>query len=440
MKHLKLLLILVMASLLVLSGCNEHTPGDSSDQPTTPATQPTAETQPPVVDVLPTGYEILNGFAKTPTHYYSKDGVGMVRAPIDNLGQQEKIPLPENYDGIRLTNAEICGITEDGLFVNLWEYYEIIRDEFGYEREDGDWRNRTCITFRIAMESWEAEVVRVGKNIVSPAPWYNPASDSLLIPYTVTVKNDEDVFGIINFEYMPLTTRKTSQVFLDGKPLSSNNWASCWINTPDGAALGEVQGDNPGTSDFYVFDRQNKVQLKTYDEMSFVEYFDEVPQTAIEELVIMPDEETRIWDSVTAGDFLYYLQYSTTNEWRITDLYRIKKDGTEQELLRENTNILGLYSVKDQLLCVTYTSPKEWNASDDEEHEIEICLLDNDGEFGKVLFRYIENSMGNSAYGVVSYDGKAMLRFYRIYSLSSFEFLYDTGTGVAFPAGRVLGN
>jgi len=432
MKHLKLLLILVMASLLVLSGCNnEHPPGESSDQPTASATQPTAETQPPVEDALPTGYEILYGFAKTPTHYYSKDGVGIVRAPIDNLGQQEKIPLPENYDGIRLTNAEICGITEDWLFVNLWEYYEIVRDEYGYE---GDLENRTCVTFRIAMESWEAEVIKVGKDSMSPAPWYNPASDSLLIPYVIV---NSEGSNFVNIECMQLTTRKTSQIFKDGRPFSIDNWSSYWISTPDsGAVLEKRQGDNSSVSDFYVFDGKNSVQQKTYDEMSFVEYFDEVPQIAIEELVDMPDEETHISDSVTAGEFVYYLQYGTTNEFMVTDLYRVKADGTERELLRENTNILGLYSVKDQLLCKTYTSAKEWNASDDEEHEIEIRLLDNDGEFGKVLFRYIENSMGNSTYGIASYDGKAMIWFSVIYDASSFESLYDIDTGVTFPAQK----
>jgi len=420
----------------MLSGCNKRTAGDSSDQPPTSVeTQPTIETQPPVdvqppANVQPTGYEIFDGFAKTPSHYYSKNGEEMVRAPVDNLNQQQKIPLPENYEGIRLVNAEICGITEDWLFVNFWEYFEKIRDPNGYEYEVGDVENRMCITFRIAMESWEAEAVKIGRYDMDTAPWYNPASDSLLIPYIV--KNNGSA-RVINFEYMPLTTRKTAQVFVDGKPLSIVSRIHLWINALDNRAVFEEQlGEKSEHSNFYVFDEQNKVQLKTYDEMSFVEYFDEVPQ--------ITEAGMYIGDSVISGEFVYYLQYSSASEWKTTDLYRVKADGTGQELVRTNTNIKQLNSVKDTLFCMTYTTPQKWDAPDDEEHEIEMRLLNNDGELGKVLFRYIENPMGNSTYWVDSYDGKVMVRFYRIYSSSTFTFLYDIESGASFPVGVALGN
>ena len=115
--------------------------------------------------------EMVDGLAKTPTHYCAvKDGK-IVSAPRDNIAEQPKHPLPE-FEGLNLNSAEICGITSDWLFINCWETTYV--EENGYMVNQ---TSDTVVTFRIALYSWEPETV---VESFRRLPWYNPASDSLL--------------------------------------------------------------------------------------------------------------------------------------------------------------------------------------------------------------------------------------------------------------------
>ena len=200
--------------------------------------------------------EIVNGLARTPTHYYAVKLDSLIRAPLDNIALQTEIPLPGSYDNIRLTGAKICGITKEWLFVNRWEY----RENDSYDNEEN--KNRTVVTFRIAIESWEAEVISViidETQQLRPLPWYNFASDSLLIPGVT-----EDTMTI---KAIPLSTMERVPVVLDGKP---DSWSCWWLNTADDQAVFvECRNDDFSDSNFYLFDGRNHTKLVSYDSLNY---------------------------------------------------------------------------------------------------------------------------------------------------------------------------
>jgi len=268
---MKKLLCLMAVLALLLVGCGaeavlEETTDSTTQTQTEPETTTQAEdtTEEWAVLTPPLDYEIINGFAKTPTHYYAPHDGGIVRAPIGDIARQEMVPLPGSHEGMKLRGAEICGITEEWLFVNLWEAREKVRHEYDNGYYGGEeYESRSCVTYRIALENWETEALAVG---VYPyqrtIPWYNPTSDSLLFAHRV-----EDTLAL---ESMPLSDRKRAPVLMDSDwpAIHPNN--SWWRNTlDDQTVLQDPCFDTQSEHRFYVFDEHNRVQLVGFEELSF---------------------------------------------------------------------------------------------------------------------------------------------------------------------------
>jgi len=428
---MKKVLCLIAVLALLLAGCGaepavEETSGTTTTQIETqiqPETQTEPQTEEPkeewAVLTPPLDYEIINGFAKTPTHYYAPYDGGIVRAPIDNIARQEKIPLPDSYEGMKLSGAEICGITEKWLFVNVWEAREKIRHEYeGGYWESEDYEDRTCVTYRIAIGSWKAEAIAAGVyNYRRPLPWYNAVSDSLLIP------------GEAGFDVMPLSTRKRVPGVLD----SDQMMVPYWRNAMDGrAVLVDPCSDQQEEYRFYVFDKSNQVCFSALEGINFpVRYGTEAPKNkAEEELRKLTRNDGWINEYVTCGEYVYYILY----EDGIPNFYRVRTDGTERMLLREKTNIQVLCSAGDMLFCLAY-NPTFRPKNDWEGGQIDICHLNKEGKVDKVLFHYQEDTEGNSGYGLLLYGNKVLVVGFSIYGPGYFVFLYDPATGAKFPAG-----
>ena len=336
--------------------------------------------------------------------------------------------VTEHYEGMKLSGAEICGITEDWLFVNIWEAREKVRhgpDDYGEYYESEDYENRKVVTYRIAMGSWEAEALAKGVYYDQfRLPRYNSVSDSLLIPS----RNDDG----LTLEAMLLNTRKRIQVLLDGMPLRFESW---WENNLEGqAVLVYIRDAHIEQNDYYIFDEKNQVQLKSYNEMNFAVGWTKAPQNEMEKaLRETPEEEGRIWECATAGDYVYYVQHEYDTQQQ--NLYRVKIDGTERKLLREKTNILYLQSTGDKLFCEaanpTFRPKNEWEGG-----QIDIYLLDKEGKVAEILFHYRDDTQGNASYGLRCYGDKMMVMYYSIYCPSTFVFLYDPATGARFPAQK----
>ena len=430
MRAMKKLICLAAALAILLAGCGALT---ETTAETTIETEPKAQAgEGPKEMTPPLDYEVIYGFAKTPTHYYAAHDGGIVYAPIDNLAKQTKIPLPGNHEGMKLAGAEICGITKDYLFVNIWEARGKIRHEYdgGYYEEE-DYENRVCATFRIAIGSWEAVALITDRyNSQRPLPWYNAASDSLLIPLIPL-----EIADVVRLEAMQLGTRKRALVLLDGEALSFGLWSSWWQNAQEGqAVLQECRSDDGRRDNYYVFDKHNQVQQKRYDEIRLVEYWDwkrEVsPKNKAEEAL----NSKGIGRYITCGAYVYYVQ--SGQDGTKDDFYRVKIDNTEHKLLRGNTNIIQLKSAGDKLFCQAYNPTKTRQSSEDSEvsRQIDIYLLDEDGKHAKTLFHYWDNTEGNSGYGLMSYGDKLMVTHSVIYAPERFAFLYDPATAAKFPA------
>jgi len=406
---MKKMLCLIAALALLLAGCGARpAPEETTADMTTVETQSQPQTEQTreewAVLTPPLAYEIINGFAKTPTHYYAAHDGGIVRAPISDISRQEKIPLPDKYEGMKLSGAEICGITEEWLFVNRYTDFT------------GDDTPRTWVTYRIAMENWEAEAIASGKNW-GALPWYNQASDSLLIPTSE---------GRANNEAMPLSTRKRTPI--EGK-LSGLEWR----NTIDGrAAL--VPDEDSIYDDCYVVDANNQVQIVKTSDINLPKHWDwrkkEAPKNkAEEELFKLSREDGWINEYVTCEEYVYFILYDNGGP----NFYRMKTDGTQRKLLREKTNIDYLISAGDKLLCSAYhpTIKNEWGC-----RQLDFYLLDENGKVVDVLYSYMEDDQGNVGYGLHSYGDKVIVMLGVIYCPTTFEFLYDPATGARFPAQK----
>jgi len=181
---------------------------------------------------------------------------------------------------------------------------------------------------------------------------------------------------------------------------------------------------------YFIFDRQNQVQLKGYSAMKFPKYADDwrlraAPKNKAEEA--LQSKERTIGDYATCGEYAYYTQHDGEK----TNFYRVKTDNTGATLLKENTGIFQLVAVGGKLFCHAYhpTKKSAWGSD-----QIEIYLLDTNGKVVEVLLSYGENREGNSGYGIVPYDGKLMVSAWGAYGPSRLEFLYDPATGAKFPA------
>jgi len=410
---MKKMICLAAALALLLTGCGAR---PAPEETTTGITTTETETQPPTTEPEPTQeewavltppleYEIINGFAKTPTHYYAPHDGGIVRAPIGDIARQEKIPLPDSHEGMKLSGAEICGITEDWLFVNR------------YTDLDNSDTPRTWVTYRVAMENWEAEAIATGKNW-GALPWYNPASDSLLIPTSE---------GGVNYEAMPMSTRK--RIPIEGEPRGL--W---WRNTIDGRAT-LVPDEDSIYDDCYVIDTKNRVQITKARDLNLPKHWgkEALKNKAEEELFKLSREDGWINEYVTCEEYVYYIKFDYDNDIGQRNFYRMKIDGTERKLLRESTNIDYLISAGGKLLCSAYhpTIKNEWGC-----RQIDFYLLDENGKVMDVLFSYIEDDQGNVGYGLLPYGDKVIVLLGVIYCPSTIKFLYDPATGARFPAQK----
>ena len=456
----KLWAFIAVITLLVLAACSESKPEGGSTLSTTihnpsqtnewselsqedspESTQPERNETEPLPITPPADIEIVRGgFAKTKTYYYTEHDGGIIRAPIEDLARQEKVPLPKDHGDMSFSFAEICGITADWLYVTMWEtrkkrFEGDPSGDYYFEYEEFD--DRKYVTFRIAIGSWKAEALAEGKRPsggLYPGTWYNPASDSLLI----TTFNGEATFENLTFEALSLSTRKRIPVTKDGEPLAPGY--GHWRTTLDGYAAYSHTGDDDMVDDegvlFYVFQADNTVQSMAYEELNMGRRQSSkyIPANRTEEMLLNDDN---IWNAATVGNFVYYTQNDPDHKDRNTnprkDFFRIKFDGTERKLLRENTNIFALYSSGGKLLAHAW-NPTVTLGDDGYVRQIDMYLLNQEGKVDKTIFRCWDNTEGNSGYYLSPYGDHMIIVRWGIYSGSFFAFVYDPVAQISFPA------
>lgn len=432
----KLISVLLTLGLLILLGCdradvltdsedtsteNENT--STAVDMTNAVTQTQSHKQNDEAEwtdcTAPADCEIYKGLAKSPTHYFVEHNGGIVCAPLDNIAQKTKLPLPDSHDGMPISDAQICGVTKDWLIVNLWETVG--------EKERG---NLTVVTYRIAIGTWKAEIVSTN---ISCNPWYNPASDSLLI--INDEETDDDSKYRTTITSIPIKTGERTSVVLEGEQIYGR-----WMNTLDGRAVigGEYSdgpSDYPPLGSMWVFDAQNQPKSVEPESLSFaarIGRWNQGPSPEDEAKLRLVDDE--VFTYATCGEYFYYVQRGMATENPVNNLYRIHADNTEKILLRKGTNIYGLLSVGGRLFATAYnpTVVKDLGA-EGFDREIGLYLLDKEGRVEKTLHRFWEDSLtGNSTDFMVPYGDKLMVLHWCIYGPEKFMFLYDPATDAFF--------
>lgn len=431
----KLISMLLTLGLLMLLGCdkadiltdNENASTESENTSTAVhITNAVTETQlqsqndeAAWIDFTPPAdCEIYKGLAKNPTYYFAEQNGGIVCVPLDNIAKKTKLSLPDNHDGMPISDAQICGVTKDWLIVNLWE---TVGEK---ERE-----NLTVVTYRIAIGTWKAEIVSTN---ISCKPWYNPAGDSLLI---IKVEETDDSKYRTVITGVPIKTGERTSVVLEGEQI--DGW---WMNTLDGRAVidGEYSdgpSDYPPGGSMWVFDAQNQPKSVEPESLSFAVHIGKWNQRpSPENKSKLKLVEDKVLAYATCGEYFYYVQMDMTSENHVSNLYRMNADNTEKKLLRKGTNIYRLLSVGGRLFATAYNPTVVQDLGVEGFNcEIGIYLLDKEGRVEKTLHRFWDDSLtGNSADIMVPYGNKLMVLHWCIYGPEKFMFLYDPATDAFF--------
>ena len=312
--------------LFLLAGCSLFAPAQettaenaTSAEPTEPVSSesPTSKPEKELIDFpqtkpLPAGYSFTSFYAATPTHFYAmvswKDynlwEGKLVRAPINAIGQQEDIPLPKEHDGYPLSRPRICGVTPNWLYVCL------------AKENSGGW-HIGWVVYRISLETGKSEfVVRCD----SPA-WYNMASECLLLPYTgrIEARNPSTGEGSLILE---------AEMYLD---------LDAWDNLEDGTIA---------LNDNWRIDAANQVKQEDIPGKLYAQ--NEEPLTEAEKVLA---KNSHIHTYTTCNGWLYYVEW-TAVQYGCFNLYRIRPDGTEKELLREDTHVYQLLTINGKLFAM----------------------------------------------------------------------------------------
>ncbi|MCL2494058.1 MAG: hypothetical protein FWE98_00190 [Oscillospiraceae bacterium] len=267
----KLFAVLLILGVLGLGGCGV------GEVPTTePSTAPTTEqateeqltteevtttkVYPPPVppEVVNTEYVFTTSWAKTPTHFYATSftsvdddlkWVMLRRVPLSDISKPEELSLPKEYRGHKLERIDVCGITEQWLFIDCrYEKWE------GDRIEDYTWSDIHAL-FRISLETLEAEVIRDDDDYHGNT-WYNAGSNSLIFYYSY----DE------NFEALRLDTGE--RIVIERPAL----YGGFWHNTTDGLIVRGLEGGDgyDDAAEVIVIDSKNNATVMPFKELKLI--------------------------------------------------------------------------------------------------------------------------------------------------------------------------
>lgn len=401
-------------ALEVAESTEETTEEPTTEESTVPPT--TKHYDPPMPPEVPPKHIATMTYAVSDTHFYGihiehlAEGNyerTLLRTPLNNILKYEEVPLPKSYEGDALGHFQICGLTDDWLFVNF------------------EGKNRFFATYRISVKDFTAELLDYSE--ASFIPWYNAGSNSLLFGFQNTIN---DHFGI-KLEALQLDTKQRTEIF-DG----TTQWfAELWSNTADGLVALETSNDWPhrdpsSMSSVLIIDKDNRVVPTTYNKVNFKIENDNLINQA--EQLLKERDENEIVTFTTCGNYVYYVEDNRFNG-EPKNLFRMRIDGSERKLLREKTNIYRLITVQSKLFCLADRPvPAEitWDYFPGG-----LYALDADGKITKIIAHFQDY---DSVHLLERIGNFVLLKVFGIYSTHDghFHTLYDPATGAVFSSGR----
>ena len=278
---------LLLIALLCLSACGNVTPPEETDFAATRTTESTTEevtTQkqypaPKPPETLDTDYAFTTTWAKTPAHFYavildgSQRRLLLSRVPLGDITKAEALSPPEEYKGHALESINVCGVTEQWLFIDC-----------NYENRESDTWSNIYVLFRISLETLESEVMEDGKDYRGNT-WYNAGSNSLLF------YGYEGVFGTLR-----LDTGERSEIEMP------DFYGMLWHNTTDGLVVCGLEGTPEGDdAEVVVIDSENNAAVVPLKSLKLIPRpweretpIDVPPNDQIKELLDFEDEQGNV--------------------------------------------------------------------------------------------------------------------------------------------------
>jgi len=303
------------------------------------------------------------------TVYYDTDGERvhqtyhvLYRLPLNNIEQREQVAVP-GYGEIR-----IVGINEQYLFVS---------------RSCDHWNLQQHEVYRISLATLQTTFIDSG-TFFGP-PLFHPASNSILFAHTDFDFDYINSNTSVRLDSMQLDTGVRSAIF-EFESYNFDSGTGWWQLENDAVIfINSRWGAKEWGSDFILINSELQAAVIEYEQINWTPAIFEV---ATPEFI---RELGGVWRSkhVIVDDWVYYLYH---RDWMHHYLYRIRLDGTENTLLQENTNIVSLLSVNNQLFATVYTEP----GYDSDWHEA--VKLSPDGNVTQVLGRGLHGH--NVAFGI----------------------------------------
>ena len=353
----------------------------------------------PQTKPLPEGYSFMSFYAATPTHFYALAGWTeedywdrkLVRAPVNSIGRQEDVPLPKEHDGQPLSRPRICGVTPEWLYVCL------------AKETPGSFNG--WVVYRISQETGRSEFIT---RCDSPA-WYNMGSECLLLPYKGRIEALNPSTG-------------ESSVLYEAEDFATDGISDIWYTLANGTVALD--------QDLRI-DAANQVKpgLVPEEAIRSIRWYG--PQSEAEKAL---EENENIRTYATCNGQLYYVEQIGWENPR--NLYRMKPDGTEKELLRTDTRVGQLLAAGNKLFALA-----AYPLNEEEDFIMEEILLHELDAKGKPLWNKRCGTEGEeNGYGARRFGDMLMVSNY-VYGggyIERLAMLYDPATGQSIE-GEKLG-
>lgn len=285
-------------------------------------------------------YEINSSYVIAPEYIYAMHEGELYRLLRSDISQQQRIALPEKHDGIAMMHTDICGFTQQYMFVSR-------SGEAGYYDELAK-----RVIYRVDLNTLQGEFLTAVDS--SEPPRYNPEENSLL--YLPQKKMDyygeADEFWV---EAYDIDSGKRSRVIdIAVYRGHGEGGVNGWWNLPeDGSpALRIWNGWDSGYATHIIFGQGNAPRLA--DGYSIPRYpYEEIPAPCMEPRnkaeKSLATREDIVCYATHMGN-VYYVQRMDQMSYE-SNFYRVKTDGSGETLLRAKTNIFELWSEDDRLFC-----------------------------------------------------------------------------------------
>jgi len=280
----------------------------------------------------------------------------LYRLPFDDITQGSRVTLPGEGE------IEILGLSNTYLFIS---------------RRTGTWELRTYSIYQIDLLTFQPTLIDTGDYY--GVPFFHVPSNSILFAHESFEEN------MIWLEHLQLDTKERN-IFFEFE--TNNFWSNAtgWWQMENGdiAFINSSWGGVEALSDFILINHELQAERIKLDEIKWLFLRESEPHNPAEEFIYRLEISLRYGRQVvTIDNWVYYLvlQYNDEQSWNLNNnLYRIKTDGTQNMLLKEDTYIRWLMNINNTIIA--FIEPE---VLQEDESWVEVVVLSEDGNILKTI-------------------------------------------------------